>query len=139
MEMVAANAVISVSTPKREHETMEYRFLGKTGLRVSELCLGTMTFGREADEAASNAMTTTNHFQLSPLSKPNTKRFISLEITAFCQTSLDSVEAAGYPIRSVAPHVEADGIAATWAGQAERPTPCVDGDVTRITAGDELA
>lgn len=24
---------------------MEYRFLGKSGLRVSNLCLGTMTFG----------------------------------------------------------------------------------------------
>jgi aryl-alcohol dehydrogenase-like predicted oxidoreductase len=35
---------------------MEYRFLGKTGLRVSELCLGTMTFGREATEAASHRM-----------------------------------------------------------------------------------
>jgi len=54
--MVAANAVISMSTPKRERETMEHRFLGRTGLRVSELCLGTMTFGREADEAASHAM-----------------------------------------------------------------------------------
>ena len=35
---------------------MEYRFVGKTGLRVSELCLGTMTFGREADEALSHTM-----------------------------------------------------------------------------------
>ncbi|MCA9894477.1 MAG: aldo/keto reductase [Anaerolineae bacterium] len=35
---------------------MEYRFLGKTGLRVSELCLGAMTFGREADEATSFQM-----------------------------------------------------------------------------------
>lgn len=33
---------------------MEYRFLGKTGLRVSELCLGTMTFGRESSEAESH-------------------------------------------------------------------------------------
>ena len=32
---------------------MEYRQLGSTGTRVSELCLGTMTFGREADEATS--------------------------------------------------------------------------------------
>jgi aryl-alcohol dehydrogenase-like predicted oxidoreductase len=32
---------------------MKYRFLGKTGLKVSELCLGAMTFGREADEATS--------------------------------------------------------------------------------------
>jgi aryl-alcohol dehydrogenase-like predicted oxidoreductase len=26
---------------------MKYRLLGKSGLRVSELCLGTMTFGEE--------------------------------------------------------------------------------------------
>jgi aryl-alcohol dehydrogenase-like predicted oxidoreductase len=30
---------------------MEYRLFGSTGIRVSSLCLGTMTFGREADEA----------------------------------------------------------------------------------------
>jgi aryl-alcohol dehydrogenase-like predicted oxidoreductase len=30
--------------------------LGNTGLRVSELCFGTMTFGREADEATSAAL-----------------------------------------------------------------------------------
>lgn len=29
---------------------MEYRLLGKSGLVVSELCLGTMTFGKETDE-----------------------------------------------------------------------------------------
>src|SRR5690349_134046 len=29
---------------------LNYRFLGKTGLRVSELCLGAMTFGRETNE-----------------------------------------------------------------------------------------
>jgi aryl-alcohol dehydrogenase-like predicted oxidoreductase len=32
---------------------MDYRFMGKTGLRVSELCLGAMTFGRETSEADS--------------------------------------------------------------------------------------
>ncbi len=32
---------------------MEYRYLGRTGLKVSELCLGAMTFGREASEEAS--------------------------------------------------------------------------------------
>lgn len=35
---------------------MEYRYLGKTGVRVSKLGLGTMTFGREADKAESAAM-----------------------------------------------------------------------------------
>jgi aryl-alcohol dehydrogenase-like predicted oxidoreductase len=29
---------------------MEYRYLGRTGLKVSEFCLGAMTFGREASE-----------------------------------------------------------------------------------------
>ncbi len=32
---------------------MEYRRLGKTGLKVSELCLGTMTFGWTTDEKSS--------------------------------------------------------------------------------------
>ena len=35
---------------------MEYRFLGRTGLRVSELCLGAMTFGRETSEEDSRSM-----------------------------------------------------------------------------------
>lgn len=35
---------------------MDYRFLGRTGLKVSELCLGAMTFGNEADEATSHQM-----------------------------------------------------------------------------------
>jgi aryl-alcohol dehydrogenase-like predicted oxidoreductase len=35
---------------------MRYRFLGNTGLAVSELCLGAMTFGRESDEELSRAM-----------------------------------------------------------------------------------
>ena len=35
---------------------MEYRFLGKTGLKVSELCMGTQTFGWGADEATAAAM-----------------------------------------------------------------------------------
>jgi aryl-alcohol dehydrogenase-like predicted oxidoreductase len=35
---------------------MRYRFLGGTGLAVSELCLGAMGFGRESDEALSVRM-----------------------------------------------------------------------------------
>lgn len=32
---------------------MNYRFFGKTGLKVSELCLGAMTFGRESSKEVS--------------------------------------------------------------------------------------
>ena len=32
---------------------MEYRRMGRTGLKVSEICMGTMTFGHGADEASS--------------------------------------------------------------------------------------
>ncbi|HAD86285.1 MAG TPA: aldo/keto reductase, partial [Rhodospirillaceae bacterium] len=35
---------------------MEYRPLGRTGVKVSQLCFGTMSFGAEADLAASRAM-----------------------------------------------------------------------------------
>ena len=35
---------------------MNYKFLGRSGLKVSSLCFGTMTFGAEADEAESAAM-----------------------------------------------------------------------------------
>ena len=35
---------------------MEYRFMGKTGLRVSDLCLGAMTFGRETSEEDSHEL-----------------------------------------------------------------------------------
>ncbi|MEJ2558320.1 MAG: aldo/keto reductase [Anaerolineae bacterium] len=39
---------------------MEYRFLGRTGLKVSEIGLGTQTFGWGADEAAAHALA--DHF-----------------------------------------------------------------------------
>jgi aryl-alcohol dehydrogenase-like predicted oxidoreductase len=40
---------------------MEYRYMGRTGLKVSELCLGAMTFGRESSEAESYQML--DHFK----------------------------------------------------------------------------
>src|SRR5580698_7781169 len=40
----------------RREFVMEFRQLGRTGVRVSELCLGTMTFGREADESTSRGL-----------------------------------------------------------------------------------
>src|SRR5688500_6168525 len=35
---------------------MEYRVLGRSGVQVSRLCFGTMSFGGDADEAAAAAM-----------------------------------------------------------------------------------
>lgn len=33
---------------------MKYKLLGRSGLRVSELCLGTMTFGEDWEQGASH-------------------------------------------------------------------------------------
>ena len=41
---------------KGERIKMEYRLLGKTGINVSSRCMGTMTFGNEADEETSAAI-----------------------------------------------------------------------------------
>jgi aryl-alcohol dehydrogenase-like predicted oxidoreductase len=35
---------------------MEYQIFDPSGLAVSQLCLGTMTFGREADESTNHAI-----------------------------------------------------------------------------------
>jgi aryl-alcohol dehydrogenase-like predicted oxidoreductase len=35
---------------------MEYRRLGRSGLKVSSLCLGTMMFGDQTDEEASRSI-----------------------------------------------------------------------------------
>jgi aryl-alcohol dehydrogenase-like predicted oxidoreductase len=35
---------------------MEYRYLGSTGVKVSQLCFGTMSFGGDADEDTSRAI-----------------------------------------------------------------------------------
>lgn len=35
---------------------MKYNFLGQTGVEVSELCFGTMSFGGDADAAESKKM-----------------------------------------------------------------------------------
>ena len=35
---------------------MEYSQLGRTGLKVSKICLGTMTFGNQCDEKTAHAI-----------------------------------------------------------------------------------
>jgi hypothetical protein len=44
------HAVNYASYTYQEGEVMQYRRLGHTGLKVSEFCLGCMTFGGQADE-----------------------------------------------------------------------------------------
>ncbi len=41
---------------------MNYRYLGKSGLRVSELCLGAMTFGRENEATEEESFQMMDHF-----------------------------------------------------------------------------
>jgi aryl-alcohol dehydrogenase-like predicted oxidoreductase len=48
--------VVFVSSVVKGQEGMEYRFLGETGIKVSELAMGTWTFGGEADVETSRAM-----------------------------------------------------------------------------------
>ena len=35
---------------------MRFKRLGRTGLKVSEICMGTMTFGSQTDEQAAHAI-----------------------------------------------------------------------------------
>src|SRR6266581_1162833 len=39
-----------------EEKTMKIKRLGRTGLKISEICLGTMTFGNQCDEPTSRAI-----------------------------------------------------------------------------------
>jgi len=54
--MTAAGTRWQRRIPAVSVTSMRYRFLGRSGLKVSELCLGAMTFGRETDEKTSHSM-----------------------------------------------------------------------------------
>jgi aryl-alcohol dehydrogenase-like predicted oxidoreductase len=47
---------LAINAPNEEDHSMEYRSLSGTSLRVSRLCLGTMTFGGQTDEATAASM-----------------------------------------------------------------------------------
>lgn len=40
----------------KEGCSVEYTHVGKSGLKVSNVCLGTMTFGRKEDHAVSSKL-----------------------------------------------------------------------------------
>jgi aryl-alcohol dehydrogenase-like predicted oxidoreductase len=63
MGQVAPRAAVRSSAApdrnaSRKGHPMDYRRMGRSGLKVSEICLGTMTFGRGADEAEAGRMVT---------------------------------------------------------------------------------
>src|SRR5260370_19904738 len=45
-----------LTAPARRGDAMKTHRMGRTGLKVTELCLGTMTFGHQCDEATSFAI-----------------------------------------------------------------------------------
>src|SRR4051794_25304830 len=47
---------VSAHHGRRSKDAMEYTHLGRSGLVVSRLCLGTLAFGPEADESQSHAI-----------------------------------------------------------------------------------
>src|SRR5712691_10778485 len=48
--MESLDAIRQQATEQQE-EVMDYRRMGRSGLKVSEICLGTMTFGHGTDAA----------------------------------------------------------------------------------------
>ena len=59
---------------------MEYRTVGGTGVRVSPLCLGTMSFGAEADEQTSAEMFQQAHELGREFSNPSEPPFRETEL-----------------------------------------------------------
>ena len=49
--IVAISATRDLSQQEYTMAAMRYRTLGRSGLKVSELCLGTMTWGQQNTEA----------------------------------------------------------------------------------------
>jgi aryl-alcohol dehydrogenase-like predicted oxidoreductase len=64
---------------------MEHRNLGASGLLVSELCLGSMTFGGEADETASRHLL--DHFVHASLRRLGTNHVDLYQVHAFDETT----------------------------------------------------
>jgi aryl-alcohol dehydrogenase-like predicted oxidoreductase len=85
---------------------MEYRFLGKTGIQVSPLCMGTMTFGNEADKAAAKAIFNRcrdvgiNFFDCADVYNDGKSEAILGELTSDCRDELIIATKFGNPMGS---------------------------------------
>jgi aryl-alcohol dehydrogenase-like predicted oxidoreductase len=85
---------------------MEYRFLGKTGIQVSPLCMGTMTFGNEADKAAAKVIFNRcrdvgiNFFDCADVYCDGKSEAILGELTSDCRDELIIATKFGNPMGS---------------------------------------
>ena len=73
---------------------MQHVRLGNTGLRVSRICLGTMTFGLQVDEAASGAIL--DHAA---------ELGVTFLDTADVYSIMDRIESAGRELREHIKHI----------------------------------
>ena len=67
---------------------MKYRILGKSGLRVSELCLGAMTFGEELGTGASAAVSRQIYDRYREMDE---EEAVALVVNGFCKDVLQAL------------------------------------------------
>jgi aryl-alcohol dehydrogenase-like predicted oxidoreductase len=85
---------------------MKYRYLGNTGVQVSSLCMGTMTFGREADKTESRAIFNhcreagVNFFDCANVYSQGRAETILGELIADCRDELIVTSKFGSPMGS---------------------------------------
>ncbi len=84
---------------------MNYRLLGRTGVRVSPLCMGTMTFGDSADEAESaqifRALPRSRHQLLrlrQRLCRAGAPKIILGTLIADCRDEVVITSKSGFPV-----------------------------------------
>jgi aryl-alcohol dehydrogenase-like predicted oxidoreductase len=106
----------------KEHEQMEYVNLGRTGLKVSRLCLGCMTYG--VPERGANAWTLDEE-KSRPLIKAALEQGINFFDTANAYSDGTSEEIVGKALRDMANRDEV--VIATKVFFPSRPAPNVGG------------
>jgi aryl-alcohol dehydrogenase-like predicted oxidoreductase len=85
---------------------MEYRILGRTGVKVSQLCFGTMSFERDADEETSAAMfhrcreAGINFFDCANVYSTGRAEEILGQLIADCRNELVITSKVGFPMGS---------------------------------------
>jgi aryl-alcohol dehydrogenase-like predicted oxidoreductase len=84
---------------------MEYRVLGRTGVKVSRLCFGTMSFGQDADEETSTAMfhrcrdAGINFFDCANVYAAGRSEEILGKLIADCRDEIVLTSKVGFPVK----------------------------------------